>query len=170
MRAIRSLATLLILLVGSLPVAAQDGGSLSLTAMVSSLASGQGADRSISAPPATGAEQSIDLLVGFEGNTHILTIAGMKTLRTLATALTDSSLKTAQFAIVAHAYLPRQPGAALPLSTRRAQAIAEHLTGFYNLTANRFSAVTGVGAAEIRSPNVNDPMNQRIEIRRTRPQ
>ncbi|QIE41619.1 OmpA family protein [Rhodobacteraceae bacterium SC52] len=167
MPATRRLAPLFLLLVSTLPATAQDGSPLSLTAMVSSLAPAAGSERSISASSGTGTENSIDLLVGFEGNTHILTIDGMKTLRTLATALMDPSLERARFSIVAHAYLPSQPAAAQPLSTRRAQAVAEHLTGFYSLDATRFSAVTGAGAAEIRSANASDPRNQRIEIRRT---
>jgi outer membrane protein OmpA-like peptidoglycan-associated protein len=157
-----TLVSALALVLAVLPARADDVADLLPSAIAGALSLTVGTDRSVAAGQGDG--PSVDLLVGFEGDTHRLTIAGMKTLRTLAAALLDPSLDGVRFDIVGHAFLPNKPAAAQPLSARRAQAVAEHLTGFYDLDPSRFVTVTGAGASSTRSTNPADPMNQRIEI------
>ncbi|PWR02453.1 hypothetical protein DKT77_11655 [Meridianimarinicoccus roseus] len=157
-----TLISALALVLAVLSARADDVADLLPSAIAGALSPTVGTDRSVAAGQGDG--PSVDLLVGFEGDTHRLTIAGMKTLRTLAAALLDPSLDGMRFDIVGHAFLPNKPAAAQPLSARRAQAVAEHLTGFYDLDPSRFVTVTGAGASSTRSTNPADPMNQRIEI------
>ncbi|MEM1360592.1 MAG: OmpA family protein [Pseudomonadota bacterium] len=104
------------------------------------------------------------LQVGFEGESHLLTVDGMKTLRTLAAALEDPRLQNSKFQILAYAYTPNAPASAQPVSARRAQTVLEHLQGFYGMGTDKFLGVQGMGASALNSGNAADPMNQRIEI------
>jgi len=129
--------------------------------LVAALAQPPVASRSASPQtPARGA----DLIVAFEGQTHRLTVAGMRTLRTLAAALQNASMRDRRFAIIGHAYVPNQPTAALPLSAQRARAVADHLAGFYGIDPARLAEVRGEGADQLRSTDPADPMNNRIEV------
>ncbi|MEM1129004.1 MAG: OmpA family protein [Pseudomonadota bacterium] len=128
-------------------------------------------ERGIGRPTNTGTAASqvgntatVELLVGFEGDTHRLTVEGMKTLRMFATALNDPRLQGARLQIVAHTYLPNAPTSALPVSARRAQSVADHLLAFYDIQPAQIAATNGVGAAQINVGNLADPMNQRIAI------
>lgn len=107
---------------------------------------------------------SVSLVVGFEGNTHRLTVEGMKALRTLAAALNGPGFEGEQFQIAAHAFLPSDPVSSQPVSSRRAQVVAEHLAGFYGIDPTRMRVV-GLGATAMHDAgNPADPLNQRIEV------
>lgn len=107
---------------------------------------------------------SVDVVVGFEGDSHRLTIAGMRALRTLAAALNGPGFAGERFQIAGHSYLPNDPVSSQPVSARRAQVVAEHLAGFYGIDPARM-VVVGVGATDLRnSSNPSDPLNQRIEV------
>ncbi|WP_195822041.1 OmpA family protein [Roseobacter sp. MH60115] len=112
----------------------------------------------------SGALPTARLVVAFDGDSHRLTVEGMKTLRTLAKALEHPDLKGSTFQIMAHAYTPTAPASALPVSARRAQSVLDHLNGFYGLGSDIFVGIQGVGATSLNSANAADPLNQRIEI------
>ncbi len=112
----------------------------------------------------SGAMPTAKLVVGFVGDGHILTMEGMRQLRTLAKALEDPRLSSSQFQIRAFAYTPNAPAAAQPISSRRAQAVFEHLQGFYGVGVDKILGVQGLGATELNSADPIDPLNQRIEI------
>lgn len=143
------------------PLAHAQDTAPDLDDMVRALAPQPGTDRSIAS---TGPQRAVSLVIGFDGDSHRLTLAGMKALRTLAGAMQDPSLNRAQFEIIGHAVLPNRPTEAQTLSSRRAQAVAAHLTAFYDIPDSRIVSVRGVGAAQPQSPNASDPLNQRIEF------
>ncbi len=111
----------------------------------------------------TGQPRKVQLVVGFDGDTHRLTVEGMKTLRMLAFALKQPELQDVRLEVVGHAFVAAAPTTSLPVSSRRAQTVAEHLSGFYGMAPARLTA-RGVGSLEYASPDPADPMNQRIEI------
>lgn len=125
--------------------------------------SGSAGSAGAAAMDADGQPPKVQLVVGFDGDTHRLTIEGMKTLRMLAWALGQPELQDARLEVVGHAFVAAAPTASLPVSARRAQTVAEHLSGFYGVDPSRLT-VRGVGAVEYASPDPADPMNQRIEI------
>lgn len=111
-----------------------------------------------------GSMPTATLIVSFNPEGHILTVDGMRQLRTLAKALEDPRLASSQFQIRAYAYTPSSPGIAQPLSSRRAQSIFEHLDGFYGIGADKVLGIQGLGASDVNLGNPSDPLNQRVEI------
>lgn len=107
---------------------------------------------------------SIDIPVAFDGDSHILTAAGMKTLRTVAVALNDPALAGQKFQVAGHVFLQSAGPRQLPLSTRRAQAVVEHLVVFYGVPRDMLIPV-GYGATKPRNPSVPySPENTRMEL------
>lgn len=107
---------------------------------------------------------SLDIPVAFDGDSHILTAAGMKTLRTLAVALKDPALRGQKFQVAGHVFIQNNGPQQLPLSTRRAQAVAEHLVVFYDVPREMLIPV-GYGATKPRNMSVPfSPENTRIEL------
>lgn len=164
-----ALAAALAIAVSAPALPAQD---MTLQAMVAALLPDD-RDRGIGRP-AGGADASqpmaagigrptAQLVVQFEGDSPRLTVGGMRTLRTLARALEDPRLTGVRLEIVGHAFLPAAPLSSGPVSARRAQAVAEHLSGFYGISAARLTT-RGVGAVQVNPAAPNDPLNQRIEI------
>jgi outer membrane protein OmpA-like peptidoglycan-associated protein len=117
----------------------------------------------LSGVPIKGAP-SQDLLIAFDGNTHRLTVSGMKVLRVLGVALADARLARTRIQIAGHAYLPGDPLLGQTLSLKRAQAVADHLATFYGIAPGRLDPM-GYGAARPLDPNAPaSPLNQRIEV------
>lgn len=103
------------------------------------------------------------LLVEFEAETDRLTVQGMRTLQQLALAMQQPQLQGASFQIASHAFAEGDPQLQVR-TTRRAQVIAEHLAGFYNIDIYRLNSI-GMGAQMmINTQNWTDPINNRIEV------
>jgi len=113
-------------------------------------------EMSAEAPKAT-------LLIAFEENTGRLTVEGMRTIAALAQAMQDPRLQGAKFQIAAHGFAAADPQLQTRTS-RRAQIVAEHLAGFYNIDIYNLSSI-GLGAQYLVNPgDSNDPLNNRIEV------
>ncbi|MEX0284749.1 MAG: OmpA family protein [Paracoccaceae bacterium] len=107
---------------------------------------------------------SINLNVAFDGETHLLTAQGMRTLRTLAVALQDPKMSGQTFQVAGHVFVEGSGGAQFPLSARRAQAVVDHLVVFYGLPRDK---LTPVGYGATKPVNVSNPYgieNTRIEF------
>lgn len=101
--------------------------------------------------------------VGFSEGGHLLTTAGMTTLRTLATALNDPQLAGTRFQVGAH--VPQNNGLdAMPVSSRRAATVVEHLVAFYGVSPDRLVPL-GYGNTKLVDPTTpGNPANERIEL------
>jgi outer membrane protein OmpA-like peptidoglycan-associated protein len=107
---------------------------------------------------------SQDLLVAFDGNTHRITVPGMKVLRVLGVALNDARLARTRLQVAGHVYLSGDPMIGQMLSQQRAQAVADHLSTFYEVAPDRLVPM-GYGATRpLDKSNLASPLNQRIEI------
>jgi len=107
---------------------------------------------------------SVDLNVAFDGNTHILTATGMKTLRTMAVAMKDRRLDGLTFQVAGHVFIENNGTIQHRLSTQRAQAVVEHLVVFYGIARERLIPV-GYGAIKPKNAAAPfSPENTRIEF------
>ncbi len=107
---------------------------------------------------------SVNLNVAFDGNSHLLTAEGMRTLRTVAVALKDPKMRGQSFQVAAHVFIEGSGGAQFPLPARRAQSVVDHLVAFYGLQR---ANLTPVGYGATKPVNVSDPYspaNTRIEF------
>lgn len=101
--------------------------------------------------------------VMFYDGGHMLTTSGMTTLRTLATALNDPQLSGTRFQVGAH--VPQNNGLdAMPVSSRRAAIVVEHLVAFYGVAPDRLIPL-GYGNTKLVDPMTpTNPANERIEL------
>ena len=108
---------------------------------------------------------TVRMSVCFRPDTALLTTAGMTVLRELAFALKSDELAASTVQIGAHT-APGSAGAtnALPLSTRRAQVVAEHLVAFYEVPQDRVIPVGYGQSYPVLGTTAADPQNERIEI------
>lgn len=90
----------------------------------------------------------IEFQVDFVPHSHVLTVAGMKTLRRAALALNNEDLRDTQFQVAVHFHNARQPLSSKSISSRRARSIVEHLRGFYEIGPERLIPV-GYGHDEL---------------------
>ena len=107
---------------------------------------------------------SINLNVGFDGESHLLTAEGMRTLRTLAVAMQDPKIKGQTFQVAGHVFIQNSGAAQFPLSARRAQAVVDHLVVYYGIPR---AQLTPVGYGANKPYNMANPYgaeNTRIEI------
>lgn len=105
----------------------------------------------------------LDVQVEFDKGSHVLTTSGMTALRTLAAALLDPRLAKSKFQVAAHV-TPLSGGNALPVSSRRASAVVEHLVTFYGIPADKLVPV-GYGNAKLLDvATPANPANERIEL------
>lgn len=141
-------------------------------AIVQTLGAGQ-ATRSLANNPATAmlsADQFIPpgydfpshtMYIPFEKDTHMISYEGMSALRSIAAVMLDPNLKGAKFQVGAHL---AQSSTALPMSSRRAQVVVEHLTTFYKIPREMLIPV-GYGNMKLANPTAPaDPLNERIEF------
>ncbi len=101
--------------------------------------------------------------VEFDSGGSMLTTNGMTVLRAVAAALNDPTLANSMFQVGAHVV---QAGAtnAMPISSRRARVVAEHLTTFYGVPPHRLIPV-GYGNGKLADmANPSSPANERIEF------
>ncbi len=106
---------------------------------------------------------SFSFEVAFAESGHLLTSAGMTTLRTLAAALNDPQLKGTRFQVGAH--VPQNNGLdAMPMSSRRANIVVEHLVTYYGVSPERLIPL-GYGNTKLADPTTPlNPANERIEL------
>lgn len=101
----------------------------------------------------------LDAQVGFDDGSHVLNVAGMTTLRTIAEAINSEPLAGSRFQVGGHiGSVEAQAG--MPLSSRRAQAVLTHLVTYYGIAPDRLESV-GYGNTQ---PHLNPAMNDRISI------
>lgn len=106
---------------------------------------------------------ALNLQVEFDRDSHMLTTAGMTTLRTVAAALRDPRLAGSRFQVAGHT-VPGAADAALTLSSRRATVVVEHLVTFYDIPRDRLVPV-GYGTAKlVDAATPSNPANERIEL------
>lgn len=101
--------------------------------------------------------------VGFDTGSHVLTTEGMTALRSIAAALLDGELAGSRFQVGAHVVQGSGLNA-MPVSARRAAVVAEHLTVFYGIPADR---LVPVGYGNTKPLDVMAPdsgANERIEF------
>lgn len=107
---------------------------------------------------------SIDVMVAFDGNSHMLTTEGMTALRSVAVALKDKRLVDYSFQVAGHLVLPDDPNSAARVSMRRAQVVVEHLSVYYDIPSERLIPV-GYGASSLRDTSAPaSPLNTRIQF------
>lgn len=107
----------------------------------------------------------IDLQVNFEFDSAKLTNEALLTLRTLGEALQDDRLKTYNFLIVGHTDAKGTDTYNMALSERRAAAVRNQLSFYYDIPADRLASM-GQGESHLAYPD--DPenaLNRRVEIR-----
>ena len=111
----------------------------------------------------------ISLVVNFEFDSARLTNDGFITLQALALALRDERLSGMVFQVGGHTDDVGTPQYNQELSLRRARAVAEHLSNFYEISPDRLKPV-GYGETQLAVPG--DPKaaaNRRVEIINTQP-
>lgn len=107
---------------------------------------------------------SASLLVEFDGDSHLLTANGIKTLRSVAAALVDPRLANASFQVAGHMVSPNNQAGVQRSSALRAQTVVEHLVAYYQIPPHRLVPV-GYGSNRLAVPqNIYDPNNTRIEF------
>lgn len=105
-----------------------------------------------------------DVIVAFDGETHILTNAGMETLRSVAEALQHDRLKGQRFQVAAHMEPTGAQTTADRTSFLRAKIVVEHLEAFYGIQPGRLIPV-GYGISKPVDPSKGQVLqNNRIEL------
>lgn len=100
--------------------------------------------------------------VEFDGG-HMLTSNGMNTLRSLAAALMDTRLNGAKLQVGVH--VPQNNGLdAMPVSSRRAAVVVEHLTTFYGLPESSLVPFGYGNTKLLDQSNPSNPANERVEL------
>lgn len=106
---------------------------------------------------------AVSIQVGFDPGSHVLTADGMTALRTVAAALLDDSLAGARLQVGAH--VVQGSGLdAMPVSARRAAAVAEHLTVFYGIPADRLVPLGYGNSKPLDAFAPANPANERIDF------
>ncbi len=106
----------------------------------------------------------VGVSVEFQDDTHILTMRGMRSLRTVAVALKDPSMQGHSFQVAAHVFSEKLGSAQFPLSTRRARAVVQHLTVYYGVPQEMLFAV-GYGATRpVDRAQPYSARNTRVEL------
>lgn len=101
--------------------------------------------------------------VEFQGGSHLLTTDGMTTLRNLAAALMDPRLGGAMVQVGVH--VPQNNGLdAMPISSRRAAVVVEHLTTFYGLPEASLVPFGYGNTKLLDQSNPSNPANERVEL------
>lgn len=101
--------------------------------------------------------------VGFDPGSHVLTADGITALRAIAASLLDESLAGARFQVGAH--VVQGSGLdAMPVSARRAAAVAEHLTVFYGIPAERLVPLGYGNTKPLDAFAPANPVNERIDF------
>lgn len=149
---------------------AQQGGSI-VDAIVTALDQGP-TTRSVNNPATAmlSADQFIPpnydlpahtIYVQFEPGGHMIAYEGMSALRSIAAAMLDPDLGDFTFQVGAH-----MPAAndALPISSRRAQIVVDHLVTFYGIPKENLIPM-GYGNMKLANPTAPaDALNERIEF------
>lgn len=100
--------------------------------------------------------------VEFDGG-HMLTANGMTTLRTLAAALMDPRLNGTRLQVGVH--VSQNSGLdAMPVSSRRAAVVVEHLTTFYGLPEGSLVPFGYGNTKLLDQSNPSNPANDRVEL------
>lgn len=107
---------------------------------------------------------SMQFNVDFQPGSALLTASGMTTLRSIAVAIMDSRLDGQVFQVAGHVFAEDNVASALPLSAKRARAVAEHLKAFYEIPNTRLVPVGYGGNNPVDASNPYSPVNTRIEI------
>lgn len=103
--------------------------------------------------------------IAFEKNSALLTREGMAALRDVATALQTSDLSSSTFQVGSHlSSASSDPVSAIPLSTRRANVVATHLTAFYGIDRVRLVPVGYGMTSPVVGTNPGDLINDRIQL------
>lgn len=101
--------------------------------------------------------------IEFSEDGHLLTSDGMTALRGLAAALSDPRLQSATVQVGVHVANNNGLGA-MPVSSRRAQAVVEHLVTFYGLPAERLVPFGYGNSKLLDQANPANPANERVEL------
>lgn len=102
----------------------------------------------------------LDAQVGFDSGSHILNASGMVTLRTIAEAMNSAPLAGSRYQIGAHV-TSVDAVSAMPLSSRRAQAVLTHLVTYYGISPDRLE---NVGYGNSQPYATNPALSERISI------
>ncbi len=101
------------------------------------------------------------MYIPFESGGHMISYEGMSALRSIAAAMLDPDLGSFRFQVAAH--MP-QAADALPVSSRRAQVVVDHLATFYGIPRENLIPV-GYGDMKLSNPTApGDALNERIEF------
>lgn len=106
---------------------------------------------------------TVQVQVGFDDNSLVLTAAGMIALRSVAAALQDPGLAGSRFQIGAHVIQDKSLNA-LPVSSRRAAAVVDHLTVFYGISKSKLIPVGYGNTKLVDQVNQTNPANERLEL------
>ncbi|MEM9811407.1 MAG: OmpA family protein [Pseudomonadota bacterium] len=109
---------------------------------------------------------TVDVQVGFEADTALLSVQGMVSLRSVAMALKAPEMEGQRFQVAGHyvSASDQNQAASQPISARRAQAVVRHLTSFYGIAPDRLVPF-GYGATDLADQmNPASPANTRIEL------
>lgn len=101
--------------------------------------------------------------IEFDAGGSMLTTNGMTVLRAVAAALNDPALANSTFQVGAHVV---QAGSinSMPISSRRARVVVEHLTTFYGIPPHRLVPVGYGNGKLVDMANPSSPANERIEF------
>ena len=113
--------------------------------------------------PSDGKPMNLNLVIGFEKDSAILTDQSKSQLNILAAALKTPSLSVASFAIEGHADASGSSAHNQDLSARRAQSVMDYLET-QGVDAEQLRA-KGFGESAPVTADPYDPTNRRVEIR-----
>ncbi|MBG6209249.1 outer membrane protein OmpA-like peptidoglycan-associated protein [Labrenzia sp. EL_126] len=124
--------------------------------------------RGIKVKPAQNEKKpSINMRVQFEYNSDVLTTEALISLKTLGNALNHPKLDGFVFQIVGHTDAKGSDNYNMDLSKRRANAVREHLSFYYDVDAERLAAI-GMGESNLYdASNPEAAINRRVEIKNT---
>ena len=109
------------------------------------------------------ASAGVDMLVGFDFDSDILTDAARRNLDVFSTAMNDSRLQSVVYRIEGHTDAVGAPDYNEELSVRRADAVREFLASA-GVDVSRM-VVEGFGATHPRTEDPMDAENRRVELR-----
>lgn len=109
------------------------------------------------------APKGLDMRVGFDLDSDVLTADAKSTLDTFAKMMQDERLQIARFVVEGHTDGRGTEDYNLSLSDRRAMAVSSYLKEL-GIEDERLEAV-GMGKAKPRVTDVMDPENRRVELR-----
>ena len=116
--------------------------------------------------PVTGdTQRAIDLAIGFEINSAILTERARLQLNELALALQSKELAEVTFEIYGHTDKSGTAELNMKLSKSRAEAVVNYLTDHHQISPERFLKIEGFGDTKL-IPGLNEksPQHRRVEV------